>query len=54
MVENICKIVAEYEKRVQGMPFSPKSSYGRPMLREDGPNKIFLTSVIRQSLTGVS
>jgi len=43
MVENICKVVAEYEKRVQGMPFLPKSSYGPPMLREDGgPNKIFL------------
>jgi len=32
---------------VQGMPagvsFLLKSSYGRPMLREFGPNKIFLT-----------
>jgi hypothetical protein len=35
MVENICKVVAEYEKVVQGMPFFPKSSYGPPMLRED-------------------
>jgi hypothetical protein len=28
MVENICKVVAEYEKRLQGMAFFPKSSYG--------------------------
>jgi len=36
MVENICEVVAEYEKPLQGMPFFPKSSCGRPMLREDG------------------
>ena len=54
MVENICKVVAEYEKGVQGMPFFPKSSYGRPMLREDGgPNKIFLTFFFRDQAMAI-
>ena len=54
MVENICKVVAEYEKRMQGMPFFPKSSYGRPMLREDGgPNKIFLTFFFRDQAMAI-
>jgi hypothetical protein len=43
MVQNI-REVTENEKRLQGMPFVPRSLYGRAMLREDGgPNKIFLT-----------
>jgi len=44
MVQNICLFVSEYEKHLQGIPFVPKSSYGRAMLREDGgPNKFLLT-----------
>jgi hypothetical protein len=44
MVQRISEVIRGYEKRLQGMPFVPKSSYGRAILREDGgPNKIFLT-----------
>jgi hypothetical protein len=43
MLQKISEVLVEYEKRLQGMPFVPRSSYGRAMLREDGgPNKIFL------------
>jgi len=46
MLEKICEVVNEYEKRLQEMPFVPRSSYGRPMLREGGgPNRNFLTYV---------
>jgi len=44
MVLKICEVVADYEKRLQEMPFVLRSSYRRPMLREDGgPNRDFLT-----------
>ena len=44
MVEKLCEVVSEYEKRLQAMPFVPRASYGRRMLREDGgPNRDFLT-----------
>jgi hypothetical protein len=47
MVKNIREFVAEYEKRLQEMPFMPRSSYGRPMLREDGgPNSNFRNMVV--------
>jgi transposase-like protein len=36
MVQNICEVVTEYEKRLQGMPFMLRSSYVRAMLWEDG------------------
>jgi len=43
-VEKLCEVVSEYEKRLQKMPFVPRSSYGRRMLREGGgPNRDFLT-----------
>jgi hypothetical protein len=43
-VNNIRQVVAEYEKRLQEMPFVPRSSCGRSMLREGGsPNRNFLT-----------
>jgi hypothetical protein len=32
MVENIRKVVSDYEKRLHGMPFVPAFSYGRRML----------------------
>ena len=39
----LVEIVDEYEKRLQEMPFVPRASYGRRMLREDGgPNRDFL------------
>jgi len=41
MVQKMTEVV-EYEKRLRGMPFVPRSSYGRGMLREDGGlNKTF-------------
>jgi hypothetical protein len=44
MVEKLREVVSEYEKRLQEMPFPPRSSYGRRMLREDGdPNRDFVT-----------
>jgi hypothetical protein len=44
MVQNISDIILDNEKRLRGMPFFPRSSYGRSMLREDGgPNSDFLT-----------
>jgi hypothetical protein len=44
MVENIRKVVSDYEKRLHGMPFVPVFSYGRRMLLDDvAPNRIFLT-----------
>jgi len=43
MVGKLVEIVDEYEKRLQEMPFVPRASYGRWMLREDGgPNRDFL------------
>jgi len=45
MLEKLCEVVNEYEKRLQEIPFVPMSSYGRPTLREDGPNRNFLTYV---------
>jgi hypothetical protein len=44
MVQKIGEVVADYEKGLQEMPFVPSSSYGRPMLWEDGgPNRDILT-----------
>jgi hypothetical protein len=44
MAQKICEFVADYEKRLQEIPFVPRSSYRYPMLREDGgPNRDFLT-----------
>jgi len=44
IVPKLCEVVSEYEKRLQEMPFVPRSSYGRQMLREDGgQNSNFLT-----------
>ena len=44
MVENICKVVDNYEKRLQEMPFVRRFLCGRRMLQEDcGSNGIFLT-----------
>jgi len=43
MAQNFCRVVNEYEKRLQGMPYVPNLSYGRAMVGEDdAPNKIFL------------
>jgi len=36
MLEELCEVVNEYEKRLRQMPFVSRSSHGRPMLREDG------------------
>ena len=35
MVARILQVVTEYEERLRGMSFVPKSSYGRTILRED-------------------
>jgi len=40
------KVVTEYEERLQGMPFVPRFSYGRPMLREYSPATILYVIVI--------
>jgi len=46
MVAKLIEIVDEYEKRLQEMPFVPRASYGRRMLRGDGgPNRDFLAYV---------
>jgi len=36
MVENIRKVVMDYEKCWQEIPFVPRFPYGHQMLREDG------------------
>ena len=44
MVGKLKEKVDEYEKRLQEMPFIPRGSYRRRMLRQDdGPNRDFLT-----------
>ena len=44
MVEEIEKVVTEYEQRLRRTQFAPRLSYGRRMLAEDrGPNTIFFT-----------
>jgi len=50
MVAHIFKVVTEYEERLRGMPFVPRLSYGRPMLREYGPATILYVIVIIFSL----
>ena len=46
IVAKLCEVVNEYQKRLQEVPFLPRSSYGRPMLREDGgPNRNFLIHI---------
>ena len=35
MVDNICKVVDDYEKSLQEMSCVPRFSYGSRMLRED-------------------
>jgi hypothetical protein len=43
-VKKISEVVAEYKKRLQGMPFMLRSSYGCAKLQEDGGlNQIILT-----------
>jgi len=50
MVGKIQKIVDDYEKRLQEMPFIPRSSFRRRMLRQDGgPNRDILTSLFCDS-----
>jgi len=44
MVEKLCEVASEYEKRLQEMPFMPRPPYGRRMsLQDDGPKRDFLT-----------
>ena len=44
MVEEIQKVVTEYEQRLRRTPIAPRLSYGRRMLAEDhGPNTMFFT-----------
>jgi len=44
MLGKLTEIVDEYEKRLQEMPFIPRASYRRRMLRQDGgQNRDFLT-----------
>jgi len=44
MVEEIAKIITQYEERLRRCPFAPRLSYGRRMLAEDGgPNAMFFT-----------
>ena len=44
MVEQIAEIVKLYEERLRGLPFVPRFSFGRRVLREDGAsNRLFLT-----------
>jgi len=44
MVGKINEIIDNYEKRLQEMPFIPRGSFRRRMLRQDGgPNRDFLT-----------
>jgi len=44
MVGKIQEIFQDYEKRLQEMPFIPRGSYGRRMVRQDGgPNRDFIT-----------
>jgi len=45
MVGKIKEIVDDYEKRMQEMPFIPRGSFRRRMLRQDGgPNRDFLST----------
>jgi hypothetical protein len=44
MVEEIVKIVTEYEQRLRRSSRAPRLSYGRPMLAEiGGPDEMFYT-----------
>jgi len=44
MVERIQRIITEYEARLRRTPFTPRLSFGRPMLAEDGrTNAMFFT-----------
>lgn len=43
ILENIRKVVSDYEKRLQEMPFVPRFSYGLGFLEDGEPNRIFLT-----------
>jgi len=40
------KVVTEYEERLRGLPFVPRFSYGRLILREYGPATIHYVIVI--------
>jgi hypothetical protein len=46
MVAHMSKVVTKYEERLRGMPFVPRFSYGRPMLREYGPATILYVIVV--------
>jgi len=47
MVDKLHEIIDDYEKRLQEMPFIPRSSYAHRMLWEDGgPNRDFLTYLL--------
>jgi len=39
MVGKLTEILEEYDKRLQEMPFIPRASYRRRMLRQDGGSK---------------
>jgi len=44
MMAKLLQIVDDYDRRLQEMPFVPRASYGRRMIREDGGlNRDFLT-----------
>ena len=54
MVQHISDVVREYEKRLQEMPYVPRSSYGRGMLPENGgTNKIFRTFLFCNQATAL-
>jgi len=43
MVAHILQVVTEYKERLRRMPYVPRFSYGRGMLRDDGaPNRFFI------------
>jgi hypothetical protein len=44
MVEAVKSVVATYQQRLMGIPFAPKTSFGRAALGVDGAaNQLFLT-----------
>jgi hypothetical protein len=50
MVDQIQKVVRDYEERLRRLQFVPKFSYGRGMLRQyGGPNRILMFQ-LRSSL----
>jgi len=44
MVDNICKVIHDYEKRLQEVPCVLRFSYGHRVVQEDGgTNRMFFT-----------